>query len=445
MIPVNDPALYTEALRVLKSAVGNNYRGRAAQVFLACKYYGSTIPRIGSPVGVGSGELQKLLDDLYYKQSRTTADKIAIIFGNSHQIPSGIAAMGRGASNIWRNNLNLQKGFICFATAKELTNLTFRNQSRAHCPHLLPKPQHAGTLSALDHARCALKQSASGGKIPEYRKEDNPKIFRKDPATDEYTVYDPSDTSFYTSIIRPTNGNLIPIAALIVALYHDSHLAAGRVQVTISDFLMDFGFTPSEASSYFEDDPASPAHQALIAFRPSLGWQRALTASIQPPAPLPGQHATTASSNGQTGTSNALPALSSLGQTISPPPPTTSGWWNAQQAVRLTLEAAGWTVRDTSAQKGGCDFLITKGSTTKVVEVKSSIGRCSPTLTRTEHSRAKQMGKDFILAIVEDYDPLKPAQIQWVENPAALSLSKRSVLQYGLPRSVWIANTSKLP
>ena len=446
MIPIDDVALYAESLRILKKAVGGNYRGRAAQIFLACKHYSDAIPRIASPIGIESGELQKLLDDLYSKPSRATEDKVAIIFGDAHKVPSGVTAMGlKGPSNIWRNNLNLQKGFICFATPAKFANPKFRNQSRTLCPHIRPQPQPADSPPTLKDATCALQQAGKGGKAPTYRKDDNPKIFRKDPNTDEYTVYDPDDVAFYAGIVRPTNGNLIPIIALIIALYHDSDLAAGRSQVTINDFLIDFGFSALEAAAYFEDDPASGAHETLRAAMPSLSWQRVLGGASPTSAKLPGKPATSAPTTQKQGAAKSLPLLASLGQTVSPPPPTASGWWSAQQAVRVTLEDAGWSVVDTSAQRGGCDLKITKGATTKAVEVKSSVGRCSPTLTRTEHKRAQQMGSNFILAIVEDYDSSKPAHIQWVEDPASLPLSKRSVTQYGLPRSVWIANTSTHP
>ncbi|WP_340586146.1 protein NO VEIN domain-containing protein [Erythrobacter alti] len=230
-----------------------------------------------------------------------------------------------------------------------------------------------------------------------------------------------------------------------MSIYYDSFLAAGRTQVSISDFLADFGFTASEAASYFEDDPASQYHQTLVKLRPTLTWQRVLNSTAQAPAQLPGQGGGGPPTQGTGTPPPGLAPLSSLGQTTSPPPPATSGWWNAQQAVRKTLENAGWHVLDTSAQKGGCDFKITKGMTTKVVEVKSSVGNCNPTLTRSEHARAKSMGKDFVLAIVENYNPQKPASILWVEDPASLNLTKQSIVAYGLPRSVWLANTSSMP
>lgn len=114
MIPISNPGVYASSLQILKQTAGHGFRGRAAQIFLACKHYGSQIPRVGSAIGIEPSRLQQLFDDLYIKPSRTSPEKIAIIFDNDHKVPTGTTGgILAGASNIWRNNLNLQKGFIC--------------------------------------------------------------------------------------------------------------------------------------------------------------------------------------------------------------------------------------------------------------------------------------------------------------------------------------------
>jgi hypothetical protein len=156
-----------------------------------------------------------------------------------------------------------------------------------------------------------------------------------------------------------------------------------------------------------------------------------------PPVPVP------KAANGKK--SKALPHHGSIGVTTSPPPPTKSGWWNAQQAVRTTLEATNWVVVDVSGLKVGYDFKIIKAGQVKMVEVKSSVGICTATLTGLEYKQAVAGGRDFVLAVVENYDPALPATIQWVEDPARLQMTQRHVVQYTLPRSVWRNHTTPMP
>lgn len=438
MIPINDAAVYDKALQLLETVSGNGFRGRAAQIFLACKHYGNQIPTVGSPVGIGSRQLQQLLDDLYNKPSRSAPEKIAIIFDDDHKVPTGTTGGGlTGASNIWRNNLNLQKGFVCYASAQEMQTPGFVAASRKVCPHLRP----VGTQT-LAQSWCQIM-----GKPPVYRGEDNPKVFRKDPDTGEYTVHDPQDVAFYSGIMRPANGVKLPIAALIVAIYYDGILAAGRSHVDVPDFLVDFDFTPAEAAAYFDDDPASPAHRALALVAQGAAWTRlSIVPAPQAPTPtLPGMPPVSVPKATIGKKSKALPHHASIGVTTTPPPPSTSGWWNAQQAVRAALEAANWLVVDVSGLKVGYDFKIVKAGQVKMVEVKSSVGICTATLTDLEYKQAVAGRRDFVLAIVEHYDPTLPATIQWVEDPARLQMTQRHVIQYTLPRSVWRNHITPMP
>lgn len=441
MIPIGSSTLYAHALDVLRNATGPGFRGRAAQIFLACKHYGGRIPTIGSAVGVDIGQMQALLDDLYIKPNRSTPDKVAIIFDADHKVPSGVTAGGlKGPSNIWRNNLNLQKGFICFAPSQLLLDPAFQSQSRKLCPHL--RPSGAKTLA---NSWCAVKAGAPGGQSPRYRGEDNPKMFRKDPVTDEYTVHDPRDVTYYSSIMLPANGAKLPIAALIVALYHDSVLAAGRSHVDLGDFLTDFGFTTAEASAYFDDDPASAGHRRLASAAQGISWTRlpALVPTIPPTLPGLQQPPPPRMAKGRR--SRTPTSLAGIVVTTSPTAPIQSGWWDAQQAVRTTLEAAGWTVQDASMMQAGFDLQATKAGTVKAIEVKSSVGICTPTLTRTERATAIQVGSNYVLAIVENFVATAPVTIQWVHNPARLQMTEQHVVQYTLPRSIWRKHTSAMP
>ncbi|MCW2396147.1 MULTISPECIES: DUF3883 domain-containing protein [unclassified Sphingobium] len=437
MIPINVPAVYDKALEILKGVAGHGFRGRAAQIFLACKHYGNQIPRVGSTIGIESSQLQQLLDDLYNKPSRANPEKIAIIFDNDHKVPTGLTGGVLAVpSNIWRNNLNLQKGFVCYASVQEMQSPAFVSASRKTCPHLRPS-----NTTTLVQSWCHLK-----GEPPKYRGEDNPKMFRKDPVTGEYTVHDPQNVSFYSGIVRPASGTKIPIAALIAAIYTDSFLAAGRSHVDVADFLADFGFTSTEAAAYFDDDPASPAHQEFALSYPGMSWTRLQSTQAVQSAPpvLPGLPPVPVAQTSTPG-GTVVPHPASIGVTTSPPPPAASGWWDAQQAVRKTLEAAGWLVTDTSGLKVGYDFKIIKAGTLKLIEVKSSVGICTATLTRLEYDQAIALRRDYVLAIVENFDPTSVATIQWVEDPARLQMTKRQVVQYTLPRSVWRKHTGPMP
>lgn len=440
MIPINDPALYDASLGLLRAAVGANYLGRPAQILLAAKHYGKAMPQVGDPVGVQSGELERLLDDLYLKPSRAAPQKIAIIFEATHNVPSGTTGgVLSSPSNIWRNNFNFQKGYMCFGSTAEMLNPAFRNPSRLQCPHLQPAQPNR-----LAGATCALAQAPK----PTYRGEDHIRMLRKDPASGEYWIYDPSDVVFYSSIFLPVNGGRLPIAPLIVALYFDSPLAAGRAQVDVSDFVADFGFTALEYTAYFDDDLTSQTHQAFLALKPGMSWSKPFAAQGavlgQAQAQLPGLPPIPAPAlpNPQVAPNTGANA----GTTVSAAPPAGSQWWSAEQAVRAVLEGDGWQVLDFSRLGSGFDLKATKNGVVRLVEVKSALGPCSPTLTDREYAAAKKHRLSYVLAIVENFDPTKGVTVRWVQDPARLQVTMRTTTAYYLPRSIWrTPSTSNCP
>jgi hypothetical protein len=444
MIPVNDDALYRAALQVINKTVGTRYLGRVAQIFLACKHYGRYIPQIGDAVGIKSGDIEDFLDDLYIKPTRTQPDKILILFDDAYKIKSGeTGGVLSSPSNVWRNNLNLQKGYMCYASVRELQDRAFLLQSRSLCPHL-----NVVTAGKLVGASCSLKPGGSGENPPRYRAEDHAKMFRKDPASGEYFVHDPTDIDFYRPLILPSNGRKLPIIAIIIALYHGGLLAGGRDAVTIDDFLTDFDFTSIEAGAYFEDDPASDAHAALLLVRPDMSWDPVVNIGVVQaathtlPGPVSGIAPIPTPNSPAIRNRRGLPSV--IAGTTSAPP--ASGfWWDAQQAVRQLLVDCGWTVIDMSALGVGYDLKATKGTTMRLVEVKSSVGPCAPTLTAREYHEACQARGNYVLAIVEHFNVAKPATVQWVQDPAALGATIRQVSEYYLPRSVWKGSTISSP
>ena len=410
MISVNNPATYSIALRELKAAAGHGYLGRLAQIFLACKHYGKAIPQVGDPVGMRTGELEEALDGLFLKPSPDGLGRVVMLFNDEHRVPSGKTADDLTyPSNIWRNNLGLQKGYMCFATPAEFADDQFRNQSRKQCPHLIP--ENPGTLAG---ARCALDGNAK------YRGDDHPKMFRKDTETDTFFVYNPQDIEFYRSIVLASDGTRLPIRALIIAIYHASQLAAERAEISIEDFAKDFDLSPLELNAYFHDDPNAPAHQALIEQGGEEEWASTLLAEEGAPAE---EGAGEGDADEAQGTVTA--------------PPAGGFWWDAEQAVRKALEEQGWSVVDVSRVGVGYDLRATRQEDRRMVEVKSSIGGCAPVLTELEFETARSAKNKYVLAIVENFDPEKDAHIQWVKNPASLAVTPKNVRQYYLPRSVW--------
>ena len=409
----------------------SHYYGRLVQMFLGCKYYGGLIPQVGASPGTDSNTFQRLLDDLFEKPSFLPGRSVVSLFSNNHLVRTGRkGGSTTTASNIWRNNFNFQKGYCCYGRPNELLNRTFRTQSRTMCPHL--RPAVAGQLR---DATCALDTAADADKA-KYRREDHPKVLRIDPATREHFVYDPSDITHYTPLVQ-ARGRRLPIAPLIVALYYDSRLTAGRGEVDSTDFLADFNFSPAEFAAYFDDDPRLAEHAALsAAFPRMLSWRRvAASPVVVPPAPLPGIPApripgsrTRRRTSASTGTSSTSP-------------PAGGFWWDAEQAVQQMLVADGWMVVNKTTFGLGYDLLASKAGTTRHVEVKSSAGRCNPSLTQNEYSEARRLRASYVLAIVEDFDRSKPVVVQWIHDPARISVTARSTQVYSMPRSKWVPHS----
>jgi hypothetical protein len=430
MIRLDQPALYDASLGILQRFAGGRYYGRLVQIFLACKYYGALIPPLGSSTGIDIGEIQRILDELYSKNSRQPGPSILILFNNNHLFPTGVTGPGRAAaSNIWRNNFNIQKGFGCFAPTLELNNAAFRSESRLDCPHL--RPAAPGVLRG---AVCEFAADA------EYRNEDHPKIFRIDPGTRDLFVYDPSDISNYRSFVAP-DGRRIPIAPLICALYHDSDLAAGRAEIDVQDFMLDFNFSNAEVDAYFDQDPALPAHADLLAAFPHLSWTRvpaaaapglaAPAAPLFAPAPgLPRRRVRRPAA--------AIPPEDLPASAHPVAPPAGGRWWDAEEVVKSVLVGDGWEVIDRRKQSAGFDFQASKAGRTIFVEVKSSAGLCAPNLTAKEFREATRLSDRYIMAVVENFEPTRPARILWIRDPASMSLGSRTVEVYPLPRALWL-------
>lgn len=428
MVRINHAKLYERSLAALYDYTGHRYFGRLVQIFLAAKYYGDQIPVAGRAVGLSTSVFQRLLDDFYEKPSRAPGRTIVSIFSNNHLPRTGGKESDASPANNWRNNVNIQKGYGCFAPKEEFAEKSFLKSSRAACPHL--RPISSGHLTG---ATCSLVQGAAG----QYRKEDHPKALRVDPGTREIFIYDPTDMEFYAPILLGPHGRKLPVGPLLVALYYDSPLAGGRQEIDIRDFATDFRFSQSELETYFTDDVTIDVHSTIASDYPGMfSWS-------------PFANVASAASYGSLGSHSGTRTGVKKRRAAPPPgyvgavsPPAGGHWWHAEQAVKQLLEENGWAVADHSRLGLGYDLLATNGSHKRYVEVKSSVGTCSPALTDNELAEAKKLKAEYVLAVVENFDPNGPVTVLWVTDPARLSPSPRVTTLHSIPRSRWLPNAN---
>ncbi len=433
MIDVTDAALYGAALTELdtfKTQLGPTLRGRFVQIFLALKYHQHVLPSVQSGQFVSTEVLQSLIDDLYAKGSRAANDSILALFENGYHARTGLIGVGNTTpQNTWRNNFNIQKGVGCYGTPADLSNPAFLSQPRALCPYLQPSAPGAGLFDAT----CQL--STAGGT---YRNEDHLKWLRIEPAGGGYSVVDLTNVPNFSPDVAP-GGHRLPLLPVVVALYHDPIAGlphSGRQQIDTLDFAVDFNFTVPELNAYFDDDPANPHNAALQAINP-LGSQytrfSALPAPFAPPQPPP---------PGPAGAGGApLPPAPVLNGTQVAPPAVNTGF-EAEEYVAEALRADGWTVHNVSRQKLGYDLNISRPGHVRYVDVKSSVGRCSVTMTAREWQQAQYQGARYVLAIIENFNPTATNTIFWVTDPANRCMSRQvQTVEQTIPRSSWSQNT----
>jgi hypothetical protein len=444
MIDVSNRAIFDSArveLSMFKRSAPA-LKGRFTQIFLGMKYHQNVLPSMFSGQFVTTELLQQLLDDLYSKASRPANQCVLMIFENNFIARTGLIGPGRGtAQNTWRNNFNLQKGIGCFAPPLDLASRTFLDQSRAYCRYLRPAPptpaipsatavagtppQPPSTTAPLSGATCSLCTTNA-----EYRGEDHRKWLRIDPGQQGYAVVDLMNVSNFRPYVAP-GGVRIPILPLIVALYHDSIAGlsiSGQAQVDTPGFAADFNFATSELQAYFDDSSTNPHNAALLAAFPGLAYTS--FALLPPPAaPVALASATPTPARRVSG-----PVV--LSSTPVPPPLVNTGW-DAEQYVSNALSSAGWTVYDVSRQRAGYDLYATKGSQTRYIDVKSSLGYCAPSLTAREWEKAKIHGPRYVLAIIENFAPNASNGIFWVTNPAGFRARQTTTVNYSISRSDW--------
>jgi len=202
------------------------------------------------------------------------------------------------------------------------------------------------------------------------------------------------------------------------------------------DFAADFNMSMAEVSAYFDDSPSNPLNARLMQ---SLNWTNVGT-QLNPTNTVTLPFQTVAAPIVQP----YVPQVPNLSGTIAPPPGINNGW-EAEQYVAMALAAAGWTVYGVSRQQVGYDIFAQRGLQKRYVEVKSSLGLCSPSLTAREWQQAAHYRGNYILAVLENFNPTTPNFIYWVRDPVNTCVSvQQASINYAIPRSSWTAATVQL-
>lgn len=378
--------------------------------------------------------LQALLDDLYAKASRSPNHCVLSLFEANYLARTGLVGPGnRVAQNTWRNNFNLQKGIGCYAPPSDLSSPTFLDQERVQCRYL-----QTTVAGSLNGAQCVLCTSGAG-----YRGESHRKWLRIDPGGSGYAVTDLQNTANFSPYIAPS-GSRIPVLPLIVALYHDADpgLSLGtRTNVQLSDFMTDFNFSQSEFASYFDDSTQHPLNARLTS---SAGWPEGASLGSQLPPQPPIVTARARRPSTRQPRTSVVPATPVLTGTPAPPPSTNTGW-EAEQFAAGALTADGWTVYIVTRQQLGYDIFAQKASKKRYVEVKSSLGLCSPSLTAREWQQAIYHSDSYVLAVVENFNPTGQNVVYWIPDPANRCVATpQTTVSHSISRTSWVLAVTPL-
>lgn len=434
MIQINNATLFADALALLqehKRAAGGDFKGRFTQIFLALKFFQNSIPSMYSGSFATTEVLQALFDDLFAKASRPPNNCVLSLFEGNFLARTGLTGPGNSSpQNTWRNNLNLQKGIGCYAPAGDLSSITFLDEDRSKCKYLQP-----GTPGVLAGGKCSICLTGAS-----YRSESHRKWLRIDPGGAGYAVTDIQNIPNFSPYVAP-RGIRIPLAPLLVALYYDADpglVLGSRTAVSIADFAADFNFSQQEIAAYFDTSMVYPSINVKLT--KSAGWQQGF--SLGPPTsggvvPVIGGIAPTI----PVPPIQPVPIQPILGGTPAPPPLVNNGW-DAEQYVCSALTSAGWSAHVVSRQQLGYDIFAQRGKQKRYVEVKSSLGLCSPSLTSREWQLAAYHQNSYVLAILENFTSTGMNAVHWIPNPATrCTATAQTTISHGIPRTSWTSAT----
>ena len=411
MIPVDRSDVLETALGALREfASGVNVRGRFVCLYLGLRRMradaNAALSELGSTHVTGSSEIEQYLDRLYTKGHREPPFVVLTApFGGSTSLEapysalSGTQAPGRGyPTNIWRNNLGIQKGVGCPAEAGVIRTLLEEPQHRLACPYM--------TRNAEERHLCSVRDTA-------YRGEEHAIWLRL--ADGGYQVVDLDRPGAVRDYLRPS-GYPMPIFPLIGMLYSMAvpGVYPSRTRVGIPEFAGDFGFSHEQVESLFDCDPESKLN-AAVALRVEDG--RATVGQ--------GHLVTTTD---EVATTEKVPT--------SPPDGVLNTGVGAEIVVARELEGCGWAVRYRANQRGlGYDLEATRGAQTLRVEVKSSVAFAELELQASEWRAAQEFGEQYVIAVVDFYG-CEQRHVWYVRNPAANALPvERTIATYRFARA----------
>jgi hypothetical protein len=393
MIPTNRTDVFERALSTLQEfGEQTNIRGRFVALYLGLRRMGDSIAHLGEQQATAAGVIEAFLDRLYLKTHRPPPLNILTApFGGSTSpnapwsARTGTIAPGnRYPTNTWRNNFNIQKGIGCPASPEVIRQLLAQPNIRLVCPHI--------SLDAEDRQLCSLQGTT-------YRGEEHSIWLRMAPQGG-YQIVDLDDPATYRYYLNAW-GTKIPVFPLLGVLYSNSpaNVFPERDIAGIPEFAGDFHFNLDQLEDLFDCDPESPWNRPLL----TMIVGQLPPAVVREPPQVPSQPRPQAP--------QPLPPA--------PEPALLNTGVGAELLVARNLQAHGWTVRYTgNFHSFGYDLLAEQGDSSLQVEVKSSVGPCTPELTEDEWGAAQRHGDEYILAVVDFFG--SPGQrISYIRNPAA--------------------------
>ncbi len=349
-----------------------------------------------------------------------------MLFENGYHARTGlVSSRNTTAQNTWRNNFNLQKGLGCYAPPNDLASQTFLNQDRAACPHLAQV-----TPGVFSGSSCQLCTTGAT-----YRNERHRKWLRIDPGGSGYAVVDLLNVPNFIPYVAP-GGTRIPLLPLVVAMYRDALpglVTGARRQVDTQDFATDFNFSLPELQAYFDDDPANAHNRRLMQAHPTITTFTRLTAFVGPIPHQPAPAAPQARPHPGPGRPGRDPCC--------PLPPSTPGGPPRTTCSRPSLRRVGPSI--TCRGSGSATTLYARQRRhVRYVDVKSSLGYCTVTMTAREWQQAQFHGASYVLAIIENFNPSAQNTIYWVPDPSnTCSHRAAQTVTYSVARTSWSAHT----
>lgn len=410
MIPTTHEPTYARSLDVLRTVgAAPNVRGRFIQLYLGLRHMRNQLPGLGSQTAVPAGAIETHLDQLFTKTSRPEPFVVLTdLFGQStsptapYSTRTGMKAPGHAyATNTWRNNLGIQKGVGCPASATVINALLADPNIRLACPHM--------AVDSEGRQTCGIEGTVYRG--------DQHSIWLKR-APDGYQVVDLDNPATYESYLRPRVA--VPAFALMGALYSfaSSGTFPDREQVSLPEFAADFGLGVDQLESMLDIDPDSEGNAAVLTVASGL--------PLPAPQPIP---------QVGPGVGVAVPPVGGPVPAAAAPIQVNTGV-GAEIAVAHELQARGWTVTYFGSQRNiGYDLEASRDGVVLRVEVKSSVGVCVPELSEAEWQAAQAHGENYILAIV-DFAGSQTPRFLYVRDPAAhVPPIEIYVRNYRLPRA----------